>query len=125
MRDRCASRSCSLRKNRWRPCGRNARGRSASFGWRRLPLAPAVAYGLHLLRPVVQSVRGVGELTTFPVLGSVSVAFPSRQRFMFRRRLWRFSAATLCLVVALAIALGLNWSGIRLTLGALNTLVNT
>jgi polysaccharide chain length determinant protein (PEP-CTERM system associated) len=84
-----------------------------------------VAYGLHLLRPVVQSARGVSELTKFPLLGSVSVAFPSRQRSVFRRRLWRFSAATLGLFVALAAALMLNWSGIRLSLGALNALVNT
>jgi polysaccharide chain length determinant protein (PEP-CTERM system associated) len=84
-----------------------------------------VAYGLHMLRPVVNSVRGVGELTSFPVLGAVSVAFPSRQQFLFRRHLWRFSAATLSLVVAFAIALVLNWSGIRLTLGVLKTLVKT
>jgi polysaccharide chain length determinant protein (PEP-CTERM system associated) len=90
-----------------------------------IAVGAGVAYGLHLLRPVVQSVRGVGELTTFPLLGSVSVAFPSRQRFVFRRRLWRFSAATLGLFVALAGALMLNWSGIRLTFKALNTLVNT
>jgi hypothetical protein len=64
-------------------------------------------------------VRGVGQLTGFPMLGAVSVAFPSRQRFLFRRRLWRFSAATLCLVMALGAVLVLNWSGVRLVLGPL------
>ncbi len=90
-----------------------------------LGIGGGVAYGLHLLRPVVNSVRGVSELTGFPVLGAVSVAFPSRQRFVFRRHLWRFAAASLCLIAAFAIALVLNRSGARLTLGALKTLVQT
>jgi polysaccharide chain length determinant protein (PEP-CTERM system associated) len=84
-----------------------------------LAVGAGIAYGLHWLRPVVNSVRGVMELTDFPVLGAVSVAFPSRQRFLFRRRLWRFSAATLCLVIALGAVLVLNWSGMRLVLGPL------
>jgi polysaccharide chain length determinant protein (PEP-CTERM system associated) len=79
----------------------------------------ALAYGLHWLRPVVNSVRGVTELTSFPVLGAVTVAFPSRQRHMFRRRIWGFSAATLCLIVALGAVLVLNKSGVRLDLGSL------
>jgi polysaccharide chain length determinant protein (PEP-CTERM system associated) len=78
-----------------------------------------LAYGLHWLRPVVNSVRGVTELTSFPVLGAVSVAFPSRQRFLFRRRIWGFSAATLFLVIALGAVLVLNRSGVRLDLGSL------
>ena len=84
-----------------------------------LAVGAGIAYGLHRLRPVVNSVRGLSELTRFPVLGAVSVAFPSRQRFLFRRRLWRFSAATLCLVIALGAVLVLNWSGMRLDLGPL------
>jgi len=84
-----------------------------------LGIGAGIAYGLHWLRPVVNSVRGVMELTNFPVLGAVSVAFPSRQHFLFRRRLWRFSAATLCLVIALGAVLVLNWSGMRLVLGPL------
>lgn len=84
-----------------------------------LGVGAGIAYGLNLLRPVVSSLRGVGELTGFPILGAVSVAFPSRQRFLFRRRLWRFSAATLCLVIALGAVLVLNWSGMRLVLGPL------
>jgi polysaccharide chain length determinant protein (PEP-CTERM system associated) len=84
-----------------------------------LALGAGVAYGLHRLRPVVSSVRGLSELTSFPVLGAVSVAFPSRQQFLFRRRLWRFSAATLCLVIALGTVLYLSWSGMRIVLGSL------
>jgi polysaccharide chain length determinant protein (PEP-CTERM system associated) len=84
-----------------------------------LGLGAGIAYGLHRLRPVVSSVRGLSELTTFPVLGAVSVAFPSRQQFLFRRRLWRFSAATLCLVIALGAVMYLSWSGMRLVLGPL------
>jgi polysaccharide chain length determinant protein (PEP-CTERM system associated) len=81
-------------------------------------LGAAIAYGLHYLRPVVSSVRGVSELTSFPMLGAVSVAFPSRQRFLLRRRIWRFSAATLCLVVALGAVLVINRSGMRIDLGS-------
>jgi polysaccharide chain length determinant protein (PEP-CTERM system associated) len=84
-----------------------------------LGVGAAIAYGLQRLRPVVSSLRGVSELTSFPVLGAVSVAFPSRQRFLFRRRIWRFSVATLCFVVALGAALVLNKSGVRLDLGSL------
>src|SRR5271165_567608 len=51
-----------------------------------LAIGVGVAYGLHVLRPVVNSLRGVSELTRFPLLGAVSVAFPSRQRLLFRRR---------------------------------------
>jgi polysaccharide chain length determinant protein (PEP-CTERM system associated) len=83
-----------------------------------------VAYGIHLLRPVVNSVRGVSDLTSFPVLGAVSVAFPSRHQFVVRRHMLRFSAATLCLIVAFAIALALNSSGARLDLPYLKTLVH-
>src|ERR1700691_2307821 len=38
----------------------------------------ALAYGLHLLKPIVVSVPAVNELTQFPVLGVVGTAFPSR-----------------------------------------------
>jgi polysaccharide chain length determinant protein (PEP-CTERM system associated) len=79
-----------------------------------LIVGAGVAYGLHTLRPVVISEAGMKEITRFPVLGVVTVAFPSRERFLFRRRLWRFSTAALGLVALLAVALALNWRGIRL-----------
>jgi polysaccharide chain length determinant protein (PEP-CTERM system associated) len=85
----------------------------------------AVAYGLHLLKPIVSSVRAVNEIASFPMLGVVGVAFPSQQRRQFRGDVWRFSAAAACLVVAFAIALTLNWAGARLTIGAIKSLVPT
>jgi polysaccharide chain length determinant protein (PEP-CTERM system associated) len=87
--------------------------------------AAAVAYAMTLLKPIVSSVRVVNELTAFPVLGVVSVAFPTRQRSMFRGDLWRFSAGAGCLVVAFATALVLNWAGARLTIHAISAVINT
>jgi polysaccharide chain length determinant protein (PEP-CTERM system associated) len=88
-------------------------------------LGGGVAYGLHVLQPIVSSVAGVNELTSFPVLGVVSVAFPSRQRLEFRRDMWQFSAAMACLVAALMVACALNWAGARLTTHAILSSVNT
>jgi polysaccharide chain length determinant protein (PEP-CTERM system associated) len=83
----------------------------------------AVAYGLHTIKPILSSVRAVNDLTVFPVLGVVSVAFPTAQRKKMLRHVWRISAATACLVVALGIALALNWSGARLSIRAIQSLV--
>jgi len=88
-------------------------------------LGGALAYGLHLLNPIVSSVVTVNELTSFPVLGVVGVAFPSRQQLEFRRDMWRFSAAMASLVAALMVAFLLNWAGSRLTVHAIRSLVNT
>jgi polysaccharide chain length determinant protein (PEP-CTERM system associated) len=88
-------------------------------------LGCGLAYGLHLLKPIVGSVPAVNELTQFPVLGVVGAAFPSRQQSQHRRNLWRFSAAMVCLVLALVIALGLNWAGARLTSQADHSTVTT
>jgi hypothetical protein len=84
-----------------------------------------IAYGVHTLRPIVSSVRALNELTRFPVLGVVGVAFPARQRKIFRRDMWEFSAATAWLLLAFAIALVLNWSGARLSIQAIQSLVKT
>ena len=54
--------------------------------------------GCTLLKPIVSSVRALNELTRFPVLGVVGIAFPTRQRAQFRRHLWRISAAAACWV---------------------------
>jgi protein tyrosine kinase modulator len=88
-------------------------------------LGAGVAYGLHVLKPIVSSVVAVNELTGFPVLGVVSVAFPTRQQWEFRRDMWQFSAAMACLVVALMVAFALNWAGARLTIHAIRSLVNS
>jgi polysaccharide chain length determinant protein (PEP-CTERM system associated) len=84
----------------------------------------AIAYGLHTLKPILSSERAVNELTRFPVLGAVSVAFPTAQKKKFLRHMWRFSAACVCLVLALGTALVLNTSGARLSVQALRSLVN-
>jgi polysaccharide chain length determinant protein (PEP-CTERM system associated) len=88
-----------------------------------LALGGAIAYGLHSMKPIVGSVRTLNELTGFPVLGVVSVAFPTAQRKKMWRHLWRISAATACLLVALAVALVLNWSGARLNIHEIQSLV--
>jgi polysaccharide chain length determinant protein (PEP-CTERM system associated) len=89
-----------------------------------LGVAAGVAYVVNMLKPIVSSLRTVNELTSYPVLGVVSVAFPSRQRRDFRGHIWRFSAATVCLLAAFAGVLVLNWAGVRLTLHAIRALVS-
>jgi polysaccharide chain length determinant protein (PEP-CTERM system associated) len=83
----------------------------------------AIAYGLHTIKPVLSSIRALNELTAFPVLGVVSVAFPTAQRKKNLRHMWRISAAAACLVFALGLALALNWSGARLSMNAIESLV--
>jgi polysaccharide chain length determinant protein (PEP-CTERM system associated) len=90
-----------------------------------LAIGAALAYGLHNMKPIVSSVRAINELTGFPVLGVVSVAFPTAQRKKMWGHVWRFSAATACLLVALGVVLGLNWSGVRLSIQAIQSLVKT
>jgi polysaccharide chain length determinant protein (PEP-CTERM system associated) len=90
-----------------------------------LAVGAGIAYGLHTMRPIVSSVRAINEITAFPVLGVVSVAFPAAQRKRLWGSLWRFSAATACLLIALGVVLALNWSGVRLTIGAVQSLVKT
>ena len=88
-----------------------------------LGVGGAIAYGLHTIKPILSSVRAVNQLTTFPVLGVVSVAFPTAQRKKIWRHVWRISAASACLVIALGVALALNWSGARLSIHAIQSLV--
>ena len=90
-----------------------------------LAAGAGVAYGLHTLRPIVSSARAINELTSFPVLGVVSAAFPRRERREFWRHLLSFSAATSSLLVLLVIVLVLNWSGARLSVAAIQALVKT
>jgi polysaccharide chain length determinant protein (PEP-CTERM system associated) len=90
-----------------------------------MAVAAGVAYLMNMLMPIVSSVRTVNELTAYPVLGVVSGAFPSKQRRDFRYRMWRFSLATACLLAAFGGVLVLNWSGVRLTVQALRSLVAT
>jgi polysaccharide chain length determinant protein (PEP-CTERM system associated) len=90
-----------------------------------LALGAGLAYGLHLLKPIVSSVRTMNEVTSFPVLGVVSAAFPTHQRAQSVYHLLRFTAATACLIAAFAGVLALNWSGARLSIQAIQSLVKT
>jgi len=90
-----------------------------------LAVGAAIAYGLHMLKPIVSSVRGMNEVTSFPVLGVVSAAFPTHQRAQRIYHLLRFTAATACLLAAFAAVLALNWSGARLSIQAIHSLVKT
>jgi len=84
-----------------------------------------IAYGLHMLMPIVSSVRAVNALTNLPVLGVIGRAFPTRRRAQSRRRLLHFTAATACLVIALGVVLILSRSGVRLNIQAIQSLVKT
>jgi hypothetical protein len=84
-----------------------------------------LAYGLHVLKPIVSSVRAANEATRFPVLGVVSEAFPTRDRARAVRNVWSFSAASVGLLIVFALVLMLNWSGARLTIHAVRSLVKT
>jgi hypothetical protein len=88
-----------------------------------LAAGAVLAYLLHLIRPVTQSMRELTEITGRPILGVVSTAFPSRQRAALRRERWWFSAGTLLLILALGTALLLSSMGLRVPLQALETLV--
>jgi uncharacterized protein involved in exopolysaccharide biosynthesis len=90
-----------------------------------MALAVGVAYLMSILKPVISSVRSVNDFTNFPVLGVVSVGFPTRRAREFRRHVWLFSAATMGLFAGLVSALILNHAGVRLTIQAIRTLVKT
>ena len=90
-----------------------------------IAVGAGIAYGLNALRPVVSSVANITTLTSFPLLGVVGAAFPSRQSAALQKHLLRFSAAAAVLLVALLVVLALNWSGLRLDLQVLNALVMT
>ena len=90
-----------------------------------LLVGAAVAYGLNVLKPVVVSVRAMSELSSFPILGVVGGAFPSRERAQARRHVWRLAVAGACWVLAFAVVLALSWSGARLPLHAVRSLVQT
>jgi polysaccharide chain length determinant protein (PEP-CTERM system associated) len=90
-----------------------------------MAVAVGVAYLLNLFKPVIGSVRSVNELTSFPVLGVVGIAFPTQRSRELKRHIWRFSVATAALFVGLVVVLVLNHAGARLTVRALNSLVNS
>ncbi len=88
-----------------------------------LAVGAGIAYGLNMLKPIVISMRAMNALTNFPVLGVAGAAFPSRQRAEARRHIWHISLAAGCWVAAFAAVLALNWSGARLSIHAIQSLV--
>jgi polysaccharide chain length determinant protein (PEP-CTERM system associated) len=90
-----------------------------------LAAGAALAYGLSYLHPVVSSASALTQSTGVPVLGQVSVAFPNRQRQLFRRDVVRISLAATCLLVGFAVAVVISSSGYRLSVTALKQMVNS
>jgi polysaccharide chain length determinant protein (PEP-CTERM system associated) len=88
-------------------------------------LGGAVAYVLHMLRPVVVSASGLEVIARAPVLGTVGPAFPRRAQLTARRDSWRFSAAAACLLVLFVAVLVANWAGMRLNSQLFNSVVGT
>jgi polysaccharide chain length determinant protein (PEP-CTERM system associated) len=83
-----------------------------------MAVGAAIAYALHVMRPIVMSQRAMTALTPLPVIGTVSAAFPTRQRAESRRNLLAFCTALACLVLAFGAVLLLNHTGARLNLRA-------
>jgi polysaccharide chain length determinant protein (PEP-CTERM system associated) len=90
-----------------------------------LGLGAALAYALTLIKPIVSSVRTVNEVTNYPILGQVSAAFPTREQREMRGHLFKFGAASACLLAAFFMALVLNWAGVRITLHALQAMARS
>jgi len=81
-----------------------------------LAAGAGVAYVMHLLRPMVGSMRGLMELTGLPVYGVVGAAFPEQlRRAKYIELLW-FAAVALGLLIGFAGALWLSRQGVRLPL---------
>jgi polysaccharide chain length determinant protein (PEP-CTERM system associated) len=90
-----------------------------------LAAGAGIAYGLHILKPIINSVSALSQLTPFPVLGAISRAFPTRQRAQFRRQLWGISAAAACWLIAFGVVMILNRAGARLDIPVIASLVKT
>jgi polysaccharide chain length determinant protein (PEP-CTERM system associated) len=76
----------------------------------------ALAYLLHLLRPVVGSGRALAALTGLPVFGIVGFAFPGQVSGATRTDVRRFAGIAAGLLIGLAMAVWLNRAGVRLSL---------
>jgi polysaccharide chain length determinant protein (PEP-CTERM system associated) len=90
-----------------------------------IALGAALAYALHRFRPVINSIHAINAITDFPILGIVSVAFPTRHRAERRRELRRISLGAACFVLALFAALTLNHAGVRLNIQAISSAVKS
>jgi polysaccharide chain length determinant protein (PEP-CTERM system associated) len=97
----------------------------ALIGLLAIAAGAGTAYGLHWLKPSLRSVRAINELTSFPIIGVVSGAFPTRERAKRRLDLWWFSTATCALLALLVLALLLNWAGVHISSHVVDSMVKT
>lgn len=70
-----------------------------------LGVGAGIAYLLHLLKPVFDDTRTLGDITGLPVLGAVSRIWTERQQTELRHGLWRYSAASGLLLIVCVITL--------------------
>lgn len=75
----------------------------------------ALAYALHMLKPVYTSVRGLAANTGLQVLGAISMTWLDRQRLDRRRSYVRYSVALVALFILAAVVLQLSRMGVRLS----------
>jgi len=90
-----------------------------------LAAGAALAYALSHLQPVVASAAALVQSAGVPVLGVVSVAFPTRARHVLRRDILGISFVLGCLLVAFAVAVIMSKAGMRVSITALRQLVAT
>jgi len=74
----------------------------------------ALAFLLHLIRPVFSSTHSLNDITGLPVLGSVSKTWNDHRRFVRYREFITFGVGAFALVIVCAVMLHLNLSGVRL-----------
>lgn len=82
-----------------------------------LALGGGLCYLLHLLNPVVGSMRALTEFTHLPVLGVVSPAFPQQHWQLKRKDLLHFGLAISALLVVFVAAVILQHLGVRMGSG--------
>ena len=92
--------------------------------WR---LGAGLAYALHVMRPIVSSMRGVNEITPLSRArgGERGLSRPASARRLSRQSLGLFCSGSGCLVLAFGVVLVLNWSGARLDSCRFESLVNS
>lgn len=83
-----------------------------------LAVGAALAFLLHMVRPVIASARSLGEITDLPVIGVVSPAFPAAAAARARGELLRIVGALVLLVAVFLVVMVLNGFGMRFPTGA-------
>lgn len=74
----------------------------------------ALAYLMHLLRPVFATGRSLADMTGLPVLGTVTRSWVEKYRAQLRRGLLRYAAASAALFVVFIIVVAVQEPGSRL-----------